>query len=411
MPSPDEKLKEKLSVLLPSLNEKQKRLLVGAEATALGYGGIKLISDMTGMSRNTVARGIREIENGDDDVTRVRHKGSGRKKLISKYTEIRNLIEDIIAPSTRGDPENPLRWTCKSVRNISDFLTEKGYSTSRQSVARILHDMEYSLQGNRKTKVGVKDHPDRDQQFRFISKICKRFLSKGYPVISVDTKKKELVGEYKNDGREWHKKHEGLKVNGHDFPGPKVSKAIPYGIYDIGDNSGWVNIGVTADTAEFAVSSIRYWWQYVGSRRYPNAKELLICADASGSNGYRLRLWKKELQKFSNARGIAVSVCHFPPGTSKWNKIEHRLFSFISINWRGKPLTSYQVIINLIVSTTTKTGLVVKARLDKKTYIKGKKVTNYEMENLRISKNKFHGEWNYTIKPGNVKPQEAQVIL
>lgn len=394
----DGKLKEKLSILLPALNEKQKRLLVGAEAIALGYGGIKLLSDMTGMSTNTITRGVREIETGDEDVSRIRSAGSGRKRLTIKYPDIKNCIEDIIDPDTRGDPESPLRWTCKSVRNISDFLIGKGYSVSRQSVARILREMEYSLQGNRKTKEG-KDHPDRDKQFRFISKACKRFLAKENPVISVDTKKKELVGDYKNEGREWHKKNGAIAVNGHDFPDPKVSKAIPYGIYDIGDNSGWVNVGITADTAEFAVSSIRYWWQYVGSRRYSTATKLLICADAGGSNGYRLRLWKKELQRFADAREIEITVCHFPPGTSKWNKIEHRLFSFISINWRGKPLTSYQVIINLIASTTTKAGLVVKARLDKKRYTKGKKVPDHEMENLRIVKNKFHGEWNYTIKP------------
>lgn len=394
----DGKLKEKLSILLPALNEKQKRLLVGAEAIALGYGGIKLLSDMTGMSTNTITRGVREIETGAEDVSRIRSAGSGRKRLTIKYPDIKNCIEDIIDPDTRGDPESPLRWTCKSVRNISDFLIGKGYSVSRQSVARILREMEYSLQGNRKTKEG-KDHPDRDKQFRFISKACKRFLAKENPVISVDTKKKELVGDYKNEGREWHKKNGAIAVNGHDFPDPKVSKAIPYGIYDIGDNSGWVNVGITADTAEFAVSSIRYWWQYVGSRRYSTATKLLICADAGGSNGYRLRLWKKELQRFADAREIEITVCHFPPGTSKWNKIEHRLFSFISINWRGKPLTSYQVIINLIASTTTKAGLVVKARLDKKRYTKGKKVPDHEMENLRIVKNKFHGEWNYTIKP------------
>jgi len=394
----DGKLKEKLSILLPSLNEKQKRLLVGAEAIALGYGGIKFLSDITGMSTNTITRGVREIEAGDEDVSRIRSEGSGRKKLTIKHPEIKKCIEDIIEPDTRGDPESPLRWTCKSVRNISDFLTGKGYSVSRQSVARILREMEYSLQGNRKTKEG-QDHPDRDKQFRFISKMCKRFLTSGNPVISVDTKKKELVGDYKNEGREWHPKNGAIAVSGHDFPDPKVSKAIPYGIYDIGDNSGWVNVGVTADTAEFAVSSIRYWWQYIGSRRYPNATKLLICADAGGSNGYRLRLWKKELQRFAEARGIAISVCHFPPGTSKWNKIEHRLFSFISINWRGKPLTSYQVIINLITSTTTKAGLVVKARLDKKLYTKGIKIPDDEMKNLRIVKNKFHGEWNYTIKP------------
>jgi len=394
----DGKLKEKLSILLPALNEKQKRLLVGAEAISLGYGGIKFLSDMTGMSTNTITRGIREIEAGNEDDSRIRNKGSGRKKLTSKYPDIKKCIEEIIEPDTRGDPESPLRWTCKSVRNISDFLTEKGYSVSRQSVARILREMEYSLQGNRKTKEG-KDHPDRDKQFRFISKICKRFLKNDHPVISVDTKKKELVGEYKNEGREWHKKGGAIAVNGHDFPDPKTSKAIPYGIYDIGDNSGWVNVGITADTAEFAVSSIRYWWQYVGSRRYSNATKLLICADAGGSNGYRLRLWKKELQRFADARGIEISVCHFPPGTSKWNKIEHRLFSFISINWRGKPLISYQVIINLISSTTTKAGLVVKARLDKKLYTKGKKVLDDEIKNLNVVKNKFHGEWNYTIKP------------
>lgn len=384
--------------MLPSLNEKQKRLLVGAEAIVLGYGGIKFLSHITGMSTNTIARGIREIEHGDEDVSRIRSKGSGRKKLTIQYPQIRNCIDDVLESDTRGDPENPLRWTCKSVRNISDFLRVKGSTASRQSVSRILHDMEYSLQGNRKTQEG-KDHPDRDQQFRFISRVCKRFLAKGDPVISVDTKKKELVCEYKNEGQEWHKKRSGIKVNGHDFPDPTVPKAIPYGIDDIGDNSGWVNVGLSADTAEFAVSSIRYWWQYVGSRRYPNSTKLLICADAGGRNGYRLRLWKKELQRFADTRGMEVSICHFPPGTSKWNKIEHRLFSFMSINWRGKPLISYQVIINLIASTTTKTGLEVKARLDKKNYTKGTKVPDHEMKNLRIVKNTFHGEWNYSIKP------------
>ena len=398
MLSTNDKLKEKLSVVLPSLNEKQRRLLVGVEAIAFGYGGIKFLSDITGMSTNTITKGVREVESGDHDVSRIRSIGAGRKKLTIKYPKIKSCIEDIIEPDTRGDPESPLRWTCKSVRNISDFLRGRGYSVSRQSVARILREMEYSLQGNRKTIEG-KDHPDRDKQFRFISRTCKRYLSQGNPVISVDTKKKELVGKYKNEGREWHKKDGAVEVNGHDFPDPKVPKAIPYGIYDVGDDSGWVNVGVTADTAEFAVSSIRYWWQYVGSRRYSNSKKLLICADAGGSNGYRLRLWKKELQQFADARGIEISVCHFPPGTSKWNKIEHRLFSFISINWRGKPLTSYQVIINLIASTITKTGLTVKARLDKKTYTKGKKVTADEMKELKLVKNKFHGEWNYTIKP------------
>ncbi len=391
-------LKVKLSILLPALNEKQKRLLIGAEALAIGRGGISLLSNITGMSRSTVAKGVREYETGEVDVTRVRDKGGGRKRLTLQHPEIKQSIEHIIDSDSRGDPESPLRWTCKSVRNIADFLVDEGYDVSHMSVARILHEMDYSLQANRKTKEG-EDDPDRDQQFRFISKTCKRYLSRGEPVISVDTKKKELIGEYKNAGREWHEKDGAVEVNGHDFPSPKVPKAIPYGIYDVGDDSGWVNVGVTADTAEFAVSSIRHWWQYVGSRRYPETKKLLICADAGGSNGYRLRLWKKELQEFCDARRIEVSVCHFPPGTSKWNKIEHRLFSFISINWRGKPLTSYQVIINLITSTATKTGLKVKARLDKKKYSKGIKVSDREMKKLRVLKNEFHGEWNYTIVP------------
>ena len=392
----DGKLKEKLSILLPSLNEKQIRLLVAAEAISFGYGGIKLLSSITGISENTISRGVREIKHGDE-YSCVRAKGAGRKKLTVKYPEIKKCIEDIIEPDTRGDPESPLRWTCKSVRNISEFLKKEGYSVSRQSVARILHEMEYSLQGNRKTKEG-KEHPDRDKQFRFITSTCNKFIANRNPVISVDTKKKELVGEYKNGGREWHKKDGAINVNSHDFPDPKVPKAIPYGVYDIADNSGWVNIGITSDTAEFAVASIRYWWQYIGSRRYRNSNKLLICADAGGSNGYRLRLWKTELQRFADARNLEISVCHFPPGTSKWNKIEHRLFSFISTNWRGKPLTDYQVIINLIASTRTKTGLVVKARLDKRTYKKGKKISDDAINNLKIIRNKFHGEWNYTLK-------------
>jgi transposase len=397
----DKKLKEKLAVILPSLNEKQRRLLLAAEAIAIGYGGIKIISELTGVSSNTIARGIADVRDGNLDTAGVRKSGSGRKKLTLKYPDLKACIEEMIEPDTRGDPESPLRWTCKSVRNISDFLRERGHFAGRQSVARILHEMEFSLQGNRKTKEG-EDHPDRDQQFRFISKKCKSFLSNRDPVISVDTKKKELVGEYKNSGREWHTNGKPIEVNGHDFPNPDVPKAIPYGIYDIGDNSGWVNVGITADTAEFAVSSIRYWWQYVGSKRYENSNRILICADAGGSNGYRSRLWKKELQKLSNSRKLEISVCHFPPGISKWNKIEHRLFSFISINWRGKPLTTYQVVINLIAATKTRTGLTVKARLDKKTYKKGRKVADLEIKELNIKVNKFHGEWNHTIKPQKI---------
>lgn len=397
----DGKLKEKLAVVLPSLNEKQRRLLLGAEAIALGYGGITYLSDITGVSANTIARGIRDIASENSDTSRIRRSGSGRKKLVDKFPDLKSCIEEIIEPDTRGDPETPLRWTCKSVRNIADFLENEGHIVGRQSVARILRAMEYSLQGNRKTKE-EKDHPDRDRQFKFINKTCKKFLSRNEPVISVDAKKKELVGEYKNSGQEWRKNHKPVDVNGHDFPDPKVPKAIPYGVYDIGNNSGWVNVGITADTAEFAVASIRYWWQYIGSKRYPKATKILICADAGGSNSYRSRLWKKEIQDLADSKQLEIVICHFPPGTSKWNKIEHRLFSFISINWRGKPLTTYQVIINLITATKTTTGLIVKARLDKKTYKKGKKVANQEMSTLKIFKNKFHGEWNYTVKPRTV---------
>jgi transposase len=393
-------LRKKLSGILPLLNERQRRLLVGAEALSLGYGGIKILSDITGMNCKTIRRGIAELKQKNKKFQGVRIKGGGRKKISDREPKIKKIIEDLIEPDTRGDPESPLRWTCKSVRNISDFLEEKGYAVSHRTVASILNDLEYSLQGNRKTKEG-KDHPDRDEQFKYINKVVKKFLRVSEPVISVDTKKKELVGNYKNPGKEWKSKGSPEEVNGHDFPDPKVPKAVPYGVYDIGNNSGWVNVGISADTAEFAVESIQYWWKNIGRKKYNKSKRILICADAGGSNSYRSRLWKKKLQEFCNTEKIAVSVCHFPPGTSKWNKIEHRLFSFISINWRGKPLLTYQTIINLITSTKTKTGLIVKARLNRKTYKKGIKISKAEMQKINIHKDKFHGEWNYTIKPNN----------
>jgi transposase len=390
-------LRKKLSGILFLLNERQRRLLVASEALALGYGGVKILSDISGISCPTIRRGVAELNKIDKKFLGVRIKGGGRKTVTEHNPDIKQILENIIEPDTRGDPESPLRWTCKSVRNIAELLEQQGYDVSHQTVAALLHDLKYSLQGNRKTKEG-KDHPDRDVQFRHINKVVKSYLSKKCPVISVDTKKKELVGNYKNAGKEWNPKGLPEEVNGHDFPNG-VPKAIPYGVYDIGNNSGWVNVGVTADTAEFAVNSIRYWWKTVGKKLYPKTKALLICADAGGSNGYRSRLWKKELQKFYDSEKITITVCHFPPGTSKWNKIEHRLFSFISINWRGKPLRTYQTIINLISSTKTKTGLTVKARLDKKVYEKGKKVSAQEMNLLNITKNKFHGEWNYAVKP------------
>lgn len=391
------KLKKKLLILLPSLNEKQKRLLLGAEAISIGYGAIKLLSVISGMSKNTIARGIREVQQNENS-DRIRNEGGGRKSLISKKPGIKNCLDNIIEPDIRGDPESPLRWSSKSFRKISKALKAKGYSVSRQSVGRILDKMEFSLQANSKTNQG-KDHPDRDAQFCFINKLSKRFLKKRDPLISIDAKKKEQIGEYKNQGREWRRKGSPIKVNGHDFPDPKTNKATPFGVYDIQDNSGFVNVGVTADTAEFSVSSIQYWWEKIGKPRYPKSNKLLICADAGGSNGYRLRLWKRQLQKFADKSKLDISVCHFPPGTSKWNKIEHRLFSFISSNWRGKPLISHKVIVNLIASTTTEPGLIVTARLDKKKYLKGIKITDKEMASINLVKNKFHGEWNYTIKP------------
>jgi transposase len=356
------------------------------------------LANITGISCPTIHRGIRELKNGAQNFGKVRVKGGGRKKTSTKYPEIKNLIEEIIEPETRGDPESPLRWTCKSVRNIAKALAQNNCSVSHQTVANILHNLDYSLQGNKKTKEG-KDHPDRDAQFKYISKTAKSFLVNKDPVISVDTKKKELVGNYKNAGREWQSKGNPKEVNGHDFPDPSVPKAIPYGVYDIGNNAGWVNVGITADTAEFAVASIKYWWEKIGRKRYQKSKRLLICADAGGSNGYRSHLWKKELQRFADKEKIQITIRHFPPGTSKWNKIEHRLFSFISVNWRGKPLETYQTIINLIAATTTKAGLVVEARLDEKTYKKGIKVSRSELKNLNITGDKFHGEWNYTIEP------------
>ena len=392
------KLRKKLAGVLPLLNERHRRLLIGAEAASIGYGGITILAKITEVSCPTIRRGIKELKTTKKKFKGVRVSGGGRKKVTDVNPDIKNIIEEIIEPETRGDPESPLRWTCKSVRNIADSLKKEGYNVSHQTVASILHSLEYSLQGNKKTKEGA-DHADRDKQFKYINKIVKKFLLKKLPVISVDMKKKELVGNYKNAGKEWKTKATPIEVNGHDFPDPYVPKAVPYGVYDIGNNVGWVNVGINADTAEFAVGSIKYWWKTIGKKKYPKSNSLLICADAGGSNGYRLRLWKKELQKFCDVEKLKISVCHFPPGTSKWNKIEHRLFSFISMNWRGKPLLTYQTIINLISSTKTKAGLMVKARLDKKIYKKGIKVSKNELKFLNITRNKFHGEWNYSVNP------------
>lgn len=389
----------KLAVVLPHLNEKQRRILAAAEAKTLGRGGIQRVANITGLSRPTLYRGLRDIDEAKGkvvDISRVREAGGGRKKLTIQSPEIVDAIEKLIDPSTRGDPESPLRWTCKSIRALEAELNEMGHEISYPSVAAILHELEYSLQANRKTSEG-KDHPDRNEQFEYINRQVKKYLKKGLPVISVDTKKKELIGNYRNGGKEWEPKGQPVEVMGHDFPDPEVPKAVPYGVYDIGDNVGWVNVGIDADTAEFAVESIWHWWKRMGKRRYPNVRRLLICADSGGSNGYRSHLWKRELHKLAKREKIKISVCHFPPGTSKWNKIEHRLFSFITMNWRGHPLVSYETVINLIAATKTKTGLNVKVRLDKRKYARGIKVTKEEMSEIEIEKHSFHGEWNYTI--------------
>ncbi len=396
--SEEKHLRLKLSVILPELNERQRRMLIAVEAKAFGRGGIQSLARITGVSRQTIYNGLQDIEKKSDN-DRIRRAGAGRKKAVEKEPNIINVLEEIMEPSTRGDPESPLRWTCKSVRNLSDNLQKKGYKVGKQTVANILHELDYSLQANRKTSEGKADHPDRNEQFEFINKKTKSFLHRSIPVISVDTKKKELIGKYKNDGQEWEKKGRPVEVLTHDFPDPKVSKAVPYGIYDIGDNKGWVNVGTDADTAEFAVESIRQWWKKMGKKRYPKAKEIYICADSGGSNGYRIHLWKYELQKLCNQENIKIIVSHLPPGTSKWNKIEHKLFSFITLNWRGKPLTDYKTVVKLIASTKTKAGLKVKARLDRKKYKKGIKISNTEIKKINIKRNKFHGEWNYTIRP------------
>ena len=391
-------LRLKLAGLLPLLNERQRRALAGAEAKAYGRGGVQIFSLITGISRPTIYRGIADSGNHGEP-ERIRKCGGGRKRIALKYPELVGILEQMIDPDTRGDPESPLRWTCKSLSKLSRELEEKGFTVSRPTIASILHDLDYSLQANRKTSEGKADHPDRDAQFRYINRKAKAFLRDGRPVISVDTKKKELVGNYKNGGKEWRKKHDPIKVLSHDFPDPKFPKAVPYGIYDIADNKGWVNVGMAADTAEFAVESISQWWVRMGKRRYSKARELLICADSGGSNGYRIHLWKYELQKFADKKNLKITVCHFPPGTSKWNKVEHRLFSYISMNWRGRPLVDYRTVVKLIASTTTQAGLVVKVRLDKRQYKKGIKVPSEEIKKLKIRPHTFHGEWNYSIVP------------
>ena len=392
-------LQVKLGSVWPLLDERTRRLMAASEARAFGHGGISEVSRACGLSRKAIAKGMKEIESGTAlPPGRVRQPGAGRKPITAHDPRLVGALERLIEPETRGDPESPLRWTCRSTRTLAAQLTRRKHPISHMKVAQLLHAEGYSLQSNRKTEEGG-DHPDRDAQFRHINTQVKRALTKGSPVISVDTKKKELVGNYENGGQQWLPAKKPVKVQGHDFPQPDVPRAYPYGVYDIERNMGFVNVGTDHDTGAFAVASIRGWWRREGRRLYPESKEVLITADGGGSNGSRLRLWKLELQKLADETGLSIAVCHFPPGTSKWNKIEHRLFSFISSNWRGEPLRDYETIVKLISRTATAQGLKVTCRLDRRKYPTGRKVTDEEMKRVNLERHTFHGEWNYTIRP------------
>ena len=395
----DSFLQHKYHKLLPLLDERSRRLVAAADCAALERGGISAVAKAAGLSRPTLYKGMEELESGGVSGERIRRPGGGRKKASEKFPRLEAALEALVEPTTRGDPMSPLRWTTKSVRKLAKELKAGGYPVSYQVVDETLHRLHYSLQANAKTLEEGSQHSDRNAQFEHINQRAKEFRAANQPVISVDTKKKELVGDYKNGGREWHDKGQPVKVKVHDFVDPTKGKAVPYGVYDVANNQGWVNVGQDHDTSAFAVESIRRWWLNWGSALYPQSRSLLICADGGGSNGYRVRLWKKELQKFADETGLEINVCHLPPGTSKWNKIEHRLFSHISINWRGKPLTSHEVIIDLISSTTTRSGLKVTAALDPGKYPDKIKISDQEMAALNLVREPFHGEWNYALLP------------
>jgi len=392
-------IRAKYRALLPTMDERHRRLWAGAEAQALGRGGIAVVARATGLARNTIVRGQQELAQKKPwPADRVRRPGAGRKRMTVLVPELAAALEELVEPVTRGDPESPLRWTSKSTRHLAGELNGQGFAVSHTLVAGLLHDLEYSLQANRKTLEGA-SHPDRNAQFEHINTAVKRQMKRGQPVISVDTKKKELVGRFKNAGQTWRPRGDPEPVKVHDFMEPDKGKAIPYGVYDLGRNQGWVSVGVDHDTAAFAVATIRRWWRELGRKHYPNAKSLLITADSGGSNGSRLRLWKWELSKLALQTGLTITVCHLPPGTSKWNKIEHRLFSFISQNWRGQPLLTHAAIVNHIAATRTATGLKVRCVLDTKTYPKAIKPTAAQMSTINLKPDKFHGDWNYSILP------------
>ena len=388
--------------VLGTLNESQARVFVAHEALEEGRGGISRLSRLTGMSRPTIMKGIAELEGhgalGRGAAGRIRKPGSGRKRVEQVDPAFRRDLVRILEETTAGDPMSHLKWTNKSTRLMSEEMGRKGHQVSHVTVARRLWEMGYSLQGNLKALEGPQ-HPDRDAQFRYINQLVSRFMRTKDPVLSVDTKKKELIGAFKNRGRRWKRKGDPDRVSVHDFPSMAEGKAIPYGAYDVARDEALVNVGITHETAEFAVESVRRWWRMLGKKAYPRAKRLLICADAGGSNGNRLRAWKLHLQRLSEQLGLPITVCHYPPGTSKWNKIEHRLFSFVSMNWKGRPLVSYEAVVNLIGKTTTKSGLRVKAVLDTNTYETGRKVADREMKALRVKPHTFHGDWNYTLRP------------
>lgn len=397
----EDSLARKFASLWPHLNERQRRLMAAAEAREFGRGGIAAVARAAGVSRPTIERGLRELEEEPIGApARARRPGGGRKRLVDKDPSIVADLEELVEPATLGDPTSPLRWTTKSTRTLAAELAAMGHDASYKRVGEMLHALDYSLQANAKTIEGA-SHPDRDAQFRYIADKVRRFQRTGAPVISVDTKKKELIGRYENAGSTWRPTGEPERVLVHDFRDPRVAKAIPYGIYDLRHNVGWVSVGSDHDTATFAVATLRRWWNKVGAPTYPAARRLLICADAGGSNGYRLRLWKLELARLAEEIGIPLSVCHFPPGTSKWNKIEHRLFAAISMNWRGQPLTSHEVVVKLIGAATTRTGLKVHAHRDRGRYPKGVKVSTQQFAEVerRLKPDRFHGDWNYTLSP------------
>jgi len=391
-------IRERYVLLSPTLNERSRRLWAAAEALAIGYGGIKAVREATGLSYPTIRRGIDELGSAPSPTTRIRRPGGGRKRAEIADPTLGAALERLVEPVSRGDPESPLRWTSKGTRQLARELKSQGHEVSHVVVAGLLHEMGYSLQANRKTKEGA-SHPDRNAQFEHINEQVNAQLARGEPAISVDTKKKELVGDFKNAGREWRPKGEPEKVRVHDFEIEELGKVAPYGVYDLARNVGWVSVGVDHDTAEFAVATIARWWKRLGRKAYPTARSLVITADCGGSNGARVRLWKWELQKFADRSGLTIRVCHLPPGTSKWNKIEHRLFSFISKNWRGRPLLTHATIVNLIAATRTEAGLKVHCALDKNKYAKGLVVTDDQFAEIRVQPDSFHGEWNYAIRP------------